>query len=92
MPKKSATELRLSRPPGSGFEYDPGEDLAPDVFRVVWQGETVTVDHFVNRLVMTVHCTVTGAITDADRAKVSDVITAEMACLARLRMPCGVDE
>jgi hypothetical protein len=93
MPKASATHLRLSHlPKGEGATYDPAHDPSPDVYAVAWTGDTVTVRHYRHRLAAKACCSVTGTVSGADRAAATDVITPELACLQRLRLPCGIDQ
>jgi hypothetical protein len=94
MPKKTAAELRLSRPPPTpAGGYDPSTDIAPDVYAVAWNETrtTVRVAHYAHREAPRACCRVKGQVTDADRAKATAEIPAEVHTLARLKMPCGVD-
>jgi hypothetical protein len=95
MPKKSAADLRLSRPPRPAYQHalDPN-DKAPDVFAVAWDDTRtrVSVVHYRNRISTKPCCSIEGAVTDDDRARQTAEIPAQVHTLARLRMPCGIDE
>jgi hypothetical protein len=95
MPKKTAADLRLSRPPRAPrVDQLLEDDLAPDVFAVTWDATrtTVVVTHYPDRWTKRACCTITGHVTADDRAQRSAEVPAEVYTLRRLRMPCGVDD
>lgn len=95
MPKKTAADLRLSRPPRPAYQHalDPN-DKAPDVFAVTWDSArtNVVVLHYRNLRSPLPCCEVTGSVTAEDRARQTAEIPAQVHTLARLKMPCGIDE